>query len=621
MALIKVIKGNQEVQQLELSRKKIYKVGRGSENDIVLDQEPGISRLHFELKFEDGGWQLKSESRYGLLYLEDQVIDKMNLRDSARFRVPPYEFEFTDSTYSAHSQTTDNLDAGEKTMVGGQNLKAYLKFLDHRGLARNLYKLEGDSWVAGRDTPCSIFVDHQKMSRRHFEIKLQNGQYLIRDLQSSNGTHLNGRPLSSEDWTPLQSYDSISVSDLLFQFELRDPNFEKKVQQIDPGVIQPVAFSDRGSDIPVENFEPHLQNQFPPLVLKFKENKNFKLAVYAMAGILVLGGLFLIPAEKPEKSIDSANTETKKEKSFAALPANQKEYVQQTYITGQQLLMQGKYEMARQEMIKIHQVLPFYEESKQIEEMSELALKTLRDKEDLERKEKDRIQIEEKVQRQVQSCRKNMSANWVLADLDQCLSSVMALNPDHPDISNLKGELERNRIQKSMLEAKNKDYREQVQKLKNQFQKASSQLEKENFALALKEFKQVSELSLPDPEGLKSKAKRQVSSIQSKMSERVASLDKKADQALKSGDLKTAIVSLKSGLEIAPQDEKIKTKLEMAQKDHKKLMQNLYQEGILEESVGEVDAAKGKWKKILDQSYAGEDYYQKSQLKLKKYGL
>jgi hypothetical protein len=50
-------------------------------------------------------------------------------------------------------------------------------------------------------------------------------------------------------------------------------------------------------------------------------------------------------------------------------------------------------------------------------------------------------------------------------------------------------------------------------------------------------------------------------------------------------------------------------------------MQALYQEGILEESVGEVETAKTKWKKIIDQSLPDEDYYKKAKMKLKKYGI
>ena len=50
-------------------------------------------------------------------------------------------------------------------------------------------------------------------------------------------------------------------------------------------------------------------------------------------------------------------------------------------------------------------------------------------------------------------------------------------------------------------------------------------------------------------------------------------------------------------------------------------MQTIYQESILEEGVGEVEAAKVKWKKILEQSIPEEEYFKKAKIKLKKYGV
>jgi hypothetical protein len=55
-------------------------------------------------------------------------------------------------------------------------------------------------------------------------------------------------------------------------------------------------------------------------------------------------------------------------------------------------------------------------------------------------------------------------------------------------------------------------------------------------------------------------------------------------------------------------------------------MMNLYQEGILEESFGNVDGAeskvgaKDKWRKILELDITDGEYFKKAYIKLKKYG-
>jgi pSer/pThr/pTyr-binding forkhead associated (FHA) protein len=56
------------------------------------------------------------------------------------------------------------------------------------------------------------------VSRYHAELRLREGHYCLRDLRSTNGTFLNGRPSVEE---PLKPGDLISLGglELLFQAE------------------------------------------------------------------------------------------------------------------------------------------------------------------------------------------------------------------------------------------------------------------------------------------------------------------------------------------------------------------------------------------------------------------
>ncbi len=67
----------------------------------------------------------------------------------------------------------------------------------------------------GRCESCEIVIDSARISRRHAEIECRNGQYLLKDLQSTNGTCLNGRPISEE---PLHDGDMICVADSELNF-------------------------------------------------------------------------------------------------------------------------------------------------------------------------------------------------------------------------------------------------------------------------------------------------------------------------------------------------------------------------------------------------------------------
>ncbi len=59
---------------------------------------------------------------------------------------------------------------------------------------------EGGSVVVGRDSSCDVVVGADNVSRRHAEIVLHRGQLKVRDLNSSNGTTLDGKPVTEADW-------------------------------------------------------------------------------------------------------------------------------------------------------------------------------------------------------------------------------------------------------------------------------------------------------------------------------------------------------------------------------------------------------------------------------------
>jgi serine/threonine-protein kinase len=54
-----------------------------------------------------------------------------------------------------------------------------------------------DSLVIGRSSACGLRVEDDLVSRRHAEITRQDGDYILRDLESSNGTQLNGMPVTA----------------------------------------------------------------------------------------------------------------------------------------------------------------------------------------------------------------------------------------------------------------------------------------------------------------------------------------------------------------------------------------------------------------------------------------
>lgn len=72
------------------------------------------------------------------------------------------------------------------------------------------WSIEGDSVIIGREDDCDITLPERQISRHHARVFLDDGVYKIQDLQSRNGTWVNGHRL--EDIRELRDGDEINIA-------------------------------------------------------------------------------------------------------------------------------------------------------------------------------------------------------------------------------------------------------------------------------------------------------------------------------------------------------------------------------------------------------------------------
>lgn len=73
--------------------------------------------------------------------------------------------------------------------------------------------------VFGRDRGVDIVLKDPRVSRRHAAIAYHEGNYSLKDLESMNGTRMNGMLIKE---TILSHGDKFSVGDTILQFVLED---------------------------------------------------------------------------------------------------------------------------------------------------------------------------------------------------------------------------------------------------------------------------------------------------------------------------------------------------------------------------------------------------------------
>src|SRR5215813_8637398 len=83
------------------------------------------------------------------------------------------------------------------------------------------FTLPSFATLLGRQADCTICLESQAVSRHHAQILFENKRFLIEDLNSSNGTFLNGKRIL--DRMPLTDKDTLQVGPYLFGLRLDPP--------------------------------------------------------------------------------------------------------------------------------------------------------------------------------------------------------------------------------------------------------------------------------------------------------------------------------------------------------------------------------------------------------------
>ncbi|HAH48106.1 FHA domain-containing protein [Gimesia sp.] len=76
-------------------------------------------------------------------------------------------------------------------------------------------KLPERNITIGRELDCDVRVTDPDVSRRHCELHIREGQLFVVDLNSQNGTFINGKPVQTE--SPLHPGDQLRVGPMLFE--------------------------------------------------------------------------------------------------------------------------------------------------------------------------------------------------------------------------------------------------------------------------------------------------------------------------------------------------------------------------------------------------------------------
>lgn len=674
MAHIRVTLHGNVLSELNLQPGQEYFAGRGAQCQIVLAHERGISRQHLRIFEQNGGWCAQLTSKYGGILYDGQNVQELPLQGELQFGIPPYEFYFSEEVVpadatipivqpinppdelpaeqnveleldavpaaQASSRQTQQDGNWDATVAGVSTLVAYLKIVNNKLKTEDVLKLEGNVWTIGRHPTCEVVINDSAVSRQHFDLTKTPEGYFVLDHGSSNGTRLNGEKIPAQTPQRIVSGDVLSIREIEIVFEIHDGEYKNKMQAL-PEFTPAQEVSQSHALVPIDpneyNNEPENDYggehspQFPavlkipagslPISHGFQFNKVH--IIIAILGLILLYGLFSGNSPSPSTAnngndqIDSSSQALPQASELS--PEKQKE-MKDIFNLAHGYYLQRKYTLCLSNIEKLHGIVPFYANSKEVENLCRQAQELEQIELDRRRKEEARIDTENKIRKNIDDCRAQMKPTTSSDEMTVCLQPSLELDPQNATAMDLILQIQAQEASKKDEIQKQADFQRRKQEGQAIYNRAVSLYKSGQLKLALKEFRRYKSGRYPGLNQIDDDATRNITSIEKTLDAEINAEIAKCESALERQDFKGAYLSCDRVLKENPNNTKARDVKNKAWSLLRREMKPLYEDGAFEESVGNIEAAKEKWKKIVNSSVPQDDYYKKAKQKLKKYG-
>jgi pSer/pThr/pTyr-binding forkhead associated (FHA) protein len=202
-------------------------LGREADCDIVVPDDQA-SRHHAELRWDHSRVHLVDRGSLNGTRVNGQgVIGQVPLRDGDVIEIGSQRYRFESLTTGPRPPTPSGpivTDAEETRKVarparaisGPHATPATLALVAGNGPTPGArWNLDGALVTVGRDPSCEVCLPDSSVSRRHAQIVRQPSGPYVQDLDSQNGTLLNGQPLLAP--APLRAGDVLQVGEVVLR--------------------------------------------------------------------------------------------------------------------------------------------------------------------------------------------------------------------------------------------------------------------------------------------------------------------------------------------------------------------------------------------------------------------
>lgn len=595
-----------------------------------------------------------------------------NFQDSPLIALPADTDEPSDQVapLSFADETQQIEDDAATKILSNEEVRATLQF-KHGDANLTEIEIGSDEITIGRSKKCDVILTDKKASRKNTSVRREGSRFLLKDLDSSNGTFLNGSRIESE--SDLAAGDEIRIASATFSFQAKSLSYEKNQDQFmsvppdtevsvpdfdlemsTPDVDQgtPKGFSGEDDPTPLSPQAP--LNSHPPelnsvaldlpgiqsqgnssgknsLIEQVKNLPKRKQLTYGLV-LIALGLLYfddsLVSPPKSSKKVKAVATQVQKKtegkkdntqvgRVFEALTPEQKRFVATQHSLAFDLYRNKEYDKSLFEIQKIFQLVDDYKNSREIERYAKEGKRKMEAIERERRRKEEEIRLKRRVATLLGDT-KRLMAKKKYGEAEAKIPEILALDPENSEVARIQNEIDEVRE----LQRRRDEQRRFRAAMSREAQKIIEQAEllrqEGQWIQALEELSKIDKLDISDQK-LKRLAAQKITEINEEVLQKLEPLLLEAKELEESGDRVAAYGLYEKADQVDPRDSRARQGMARIRDTLEAKAKSLYIEAVMAESFSDFEEAKKKFESTKKVAPKDSIYYERAQRKLKRY--
>ncbi len=565
----------------------------------------------------------------------------------------PKSFELEPSQSQLSAQVSDE---AQTRLVSASKMEARLLFKTGTASVET-FAVRGEETSIGRSKNCDIVILDKKSSRRNTVIVRKGIQFFVRDLDSSNGTYLNGVRITEAELT---GDDELRIGDTSFDFEIVSAEFEKKKEDLfvpkeEPEIeLPPPAMESAAAQnaIPAGEFSANKAPWNAPLggtgaipglglpsnvqlpspgktslLAKYRQLPPRKRILYLAVAVAAIW--FLLDEEPgggdkkvAEKSVDRKVSSEGQDggaggPTYESLTKEQRGFVESQYQLASNFYYNKEYDKSLFEIRKIFQLVPEYKNSREIERYAEEGKRRMEAQERERRRKEEEARIRAEVADLIEKAR-NAMIKKKYKDASGLFPQILSLDPENKDVARWQNEMD-TEVEQQRLQEQQVKVQDEINKYGwDLYKKGVEEYTAGRFPQSVATLTKIEDIGSTDAK-LKSQSKEKITEAELKLKELLEPMAAEAKAAEDASDYSKAYKLYESMKEADSRDSRGIEGMNRIRGILHERGKVQYIEAVLAESYSDFENARQLFESCKNAAPKEDIYFQRCSDKLERY--